>query len=67
MRYVGVTHGRQFTGGVFAGVSMRVRAVSDYLLISGQLDTARDEKSEGTAVMSLVHKSVVSRQNQMDN
>src|SRR5882762_3110981 len=33
MRYVRVTHGRQFTGGVFAGVSMRVRAVGDDLSI----------------------------------
>src|ERR1017187_8237432 len=33
MRYVGVTHGRQFTGGVFAGVSMQARAVGDDLSI----------------------------------
>ena len=33
MRYVGVTHGRQFTGGVFAGVSMHARAVGDDLSI----------------------------------
>src|SRR5882762_2152933 len=33
MRYVRVTHGRQFTGGVFAGVSMRARAVGDDLSI----------------------------------
>src|SRR6266853_2469137 len=33
MRHVGVTHGRQFTGGVFAGVSMRARAVGDDLSI----------------------------------
>ena len=33
MRYVGVAHGRQFTGGVFAGVSMRARAVGDDLSI----------------------------------
>jgi hypothetical protein len=26
MRHVGVAHRRQFTGGVFAGVSMRVNA-----------------------------------------
>jgi len=30
MRYVGVTHGRQFTGGVFAG---NVRAIGDDLSI----------------------------------
>ena len=29
MRHVGVTHRRQFTGSVFAGVSMRVGAVGD--------------------------------------
>jgi hypothetical protein len=28
-----VAHGRQFTGGVFAGVSMRVRAVGHYFSI----------------------------------
>jgi len=33
MRHVGVAHGRQFTGGVFAGVSMRARAVGDDLSI----------------------------------
>src|SRR5437660_5174900 len=33
MRYVRVTHGRQFTGGVFAAVSMRARAVGDDLSI----------------------------------
>src|SRR5258708_34899694 len=33
MRYVRVTYGRQFTGGVFAGVSMRARAVGDDLSI----------------------------------
>jgi len=33
MRYVGVTHGRQFTGGIFAGVSMQARAVGDDLSI----------------------------------
>ncbi len=33
MRNVGVTHGRQFTGGVFADVSMRARAVGDDLSI----------------------------------
>ena len=33
MRYIGVTHGRQFTGGVFAGVSMHARAVRDDLSI----------------------------------
>ena len=33
VRYVGVTHRRQFTGGVFAGVSMRVRAVGNDLNI----------------------------------
>jgi hypothetical protein len=33
MRYVRVTHGRQFTGGVFAGVSMQARAVGDDLSI----------------------------------
>jgi hypothetical protein len=31
MRNLRVTHGRQFTGGVFAGVSMRARAVGDDL------------------------------------
>jgi len=37
MRHVGVTHGRQFTGGVFAGVSMSVRTVGDDLsLFIGQ-------------------------------
>ena len=30
---VRVAHGRQFTGGVFAGVSMRVRTVGDDLSI----------------------------------
>src|ERR1700675_1047123 len=33
MRYVGVTHGRQFTGGVSAGVSMHARTVGDDLSI----------------------------------
>jgi hypothetical protein len=33
MRHVGVTHGRQFTGGVFAGASMRACAVGDDLSI----------------------------------
>ena len=33
MRHIGVTHGRQFTGGVFAGVSMGARAVGDDLSI----------------------------------
>src|SRR5258708_20547791 len=33
MRHAGVTHSRQFTGGVFAGVSMRARAVGDDLSI----------------------------------
>jgi hypothetical protein len=33
MRHVGVTHGRQFTGGVFAGVSMQARAIGDDLSI----------------------------------
>src|ERR1035441_6002993 len=33
MRYVSVSHGRQFTGGVFAGVSMQARAVGDDLSI----------------------------------
>ena len=33
MRDVRVAHGRQFTGGVFAGVSMRVRALGDDLSI----------------------------------
>src|ERR1700685_3227619 len=33
MRHVGVTHGRQFTGGVFARVSMHARAVGDDLSI----------------------------------
>ena len=37
MRNVCVTHGRQFTGGVFAGVSMHVRAVGDDLgILVGQ-------------------------------
>src|SRR6202049_4990844 len=37
MRYVGVAHGRQFTGGVFAGMSMRVRAVGyDFSILIGQ-------------------------------
>ena len=31
MRHVGVAHRRQFTGSVFAGVSMRVRTVGDDL------------------------------------
>src|SRR5439155_6187445 len=35
VRHVRVTHGRQFTGGVFAGVSMRVRAVGNDLNILG--------------------------------
>src|SRR5579862_2847356 len=29
VRHIGVAHGRQFTGGVFAGVSMRIRAIGD--------------------------------------
>src|SRR3981189_810853 len=33
MRHIGVAYGRQFTGGVFAGVSMRARAVGDDLSI----------------------------------
>jgi hypothetical protein len=33
MRHVGVTHSRQFTGGVFAGVSMRARVVGHDLSI----------------------------------
>lgn len=33
MRHVHITHGRQFTGGVFAGVSMTVRAVGDDLRV----------------------------------
>jgi hypothetical protein len=39
MRHVGITHGRQFTGGVFAGVSMQARAVGDDLstLVGQQL------------------------------
>jgi hypothetical protein len=39
MRNICVTYGRQFTGGVFAGVSMHVRAVRDDLgvLIGQQL------------------------------
>jgi hypothetical protein len=37
MRHVGVAHGRQFTGGVFAGVSMQARAVGDDLgILVGQ-------------------------------
>jgi hypothetical protein len=37
MRHVGVTHGRQFTGGVFAGVSMQARAVGhDLSILVGQ-------------------------------
>jgi hypothetical protein len=37
VRYVRVTHRRQFTGGVFAGVSMRVRAVgNDLNILVGQ-------------------------------
>jgi len=34
VRHVGVAHRRQFTGGVCAGVSMRVRTVGDDLSIS---------------------------------
>src|ERR1700728_2478361 len=48
MPNVRVAHGRQFTGGVFAGVSMRVRAVgNDFCILVGQqlrrefLDTFR--------------------------
>ena len=39
MRNIRVAHGRQFTGGVFAGVSMRVAAVGDDLnvLVGKQL------------------------------
>src|ERR1700687_3634909 len=39
MRNVGVTHGRQFTGGVFAGVSMRIGTVGHDLngLVGQQL------------------------------
>ena len=33
MRYVGVTHRRQFTGGVFTGVSMGVGAVGNDLSV----------------------------------
>ena len=33
MRHAGVTHGHQFTGGEFAGVSMQARAVGDDLSI----------------------------------
>ena len=33
VRHVRVTHRRQFTGSVFAGVSMRVRAVGDNLAV----------------------------------
>ena len=33
MRNVRVAHSRQFTGGLFAGVSMRARAVGDDLSI----------------------------------
>jgi hypothetical protein len=33
MRHVGVTHNRQFTDAVFAGVSMRARAVGHDLSI----------------------------------
>jgi hypothetical protein len=33
MHHVGVAHRRQFTGGVFAGVSIRVSAVSNDLSI----------------------------------
>jgi hypothetical protein len=33
MRHAAITHGRQFTGGVFAGVSMGIRAVGDDLNI----------------------------------
>src|SRR5579863_9370679 len=33
VRHVGVTHGRQFTGGVFAGVSMRVGTIRNDLNI----------------------------------
>jgi hypothetical protein len=37
MPNVRVAHGRQFTGGVFAGVSMRVRAVgNDLCILVGQ-------------------------------
>src|SRR6267143_250345 len=37
MRYVRVTHGRQFTGGVFAGMSMSVRAVGhNFSILIGQ-------------------------------
>ena len=37
MHHVGVTHGRQFTGGVFAGVSMQARAVGhDLRILVGQ-------------------------------
>jgi len=37
VRHVGVAHGRQFTGGVFAGVSMRVRTVGhDFSILIGQ-------------------------------
>jgi len=37
MRNLRVTHGRQFTGGVFAGVSMRARVVGDDLsILAGQ-------------------------------
>lgn len=36
MRHVGVTHRRQFTGSVFAGVSMRARTVSnDFVVFVG--------------------------------
>ena len=31
VHHVGVAHGRQFTGGVFAGMSMSARAVGDDL------------------------------------
>jgi hypothetical protein len=33
VRYVGVAHRGQFTGSIFTGVSMRVRAVGDDLSI----------------------------------
>ncbi len=37
MRHIGVTHRCQFTGSVFAGVSMRARTVSnDFVVLVGQ-------------------------------
>jgi hypothetical protein len=37
MRHIGVTHRCQFTGSVFAGVSMHARAVSnDFVVFFGQ-------------------------------